>query len=461
MLATISRVMAREILDSRGNPTLEVDVHLADGAFGRAAVPSGASTGRHEAHELRDKDAGRYGGAGVRRAVANVQEILGPALRGRSALDQRRIDFQLLELDGTADKHRLGANALLGVSLAAAKAAAASLDLPLFRYLGGVGAHVLPLPMFNILNGGRHTNWQSTDVQEYLILPTGAVTYSEGLRMASEIYQALRQAIAARGLPTSVGDEGGFAPPLTTSTDALQLLGGVAPASDANTEALDLLVEAIRRAGYEPGKDVHLGIDVAANELYDDGKYRLRRDDVTLTTGDLIEIYEAWIDRYPIISLEDGLAEDDWEGWALLNRRLGHRVQLIGDDIFVTNTARLARGIELGVANSILIKLNQIGTLSETIAAVELAREAGWTAVVSHRSGETEDTTIADFVVGFNVGQIKTGAPARSERVAKYNQLLRIEEALGYGATYRGMDSLYSLKRAQATSLADRQPASV
>ncbi|MCL4509080.1 MAG: phosphopyruvate hydratase [Chloroflexi bacterium] len=444
MTARIESIIAREILDSRGNPTIEVDVRLTDGALGRADVPSGASTGAHEAHELRDQDVSRYAGSGVRKAVANVTEIIAPDLQGRSPFDQEGIDHRLLELDGTTDKHQLGANALLGVSLAVAKAAAASFKLPLFRYLGGAGAHVLPLPMFNILNGGRHTDWQSTDIQEYLILPTGASSFSEGLRMATEVYHALRQVLTARGLNTNVGDEGGFAPSLFSPDDLYHLLTGFAGTA-ANTEALDLIVEAIQRAGYQPGTDIHLAIDVAASELFEEGHYRLRREHVTLTARELIDRYAEWLTRYPIISIEDGLDEDDWEGWTLLTQRLGSQVQLIGDDIFVTSTERIGRGIREGVSNSVLIKLNQIGTLTETIAAVELTREAGWTAVVSHRSGETEDTTIADLVVALNTGQIKTGSPARSERVAKYNQLLRIEETLGAGATYRGLSSLYNL----------------
>jgi len=428
MLAAIERIVAREILDSRGNPTVEVDVHVDDGSMGRAAVPSGASTGGHEALELRDRDAHRFGGGGVLAAVANVTDVLAVQLRRLSVLDQRSIDLRMIELDGTEDKSKLGANALLGVSLAAAQAAAQFLGLPLYRYIGGVGAHVLPVPMLNILNGGRHTDWQSTDLQEFMVMPTGAATFADGLRMSTEIYQALKKVLAGRGLPTSVGDEGGFAPALAS-----------------NAAALDLILEAVERAGYQPGTDVHLAIDAAASELYDNGSYRLRREQVTLTSEQLVERYAEWVSRYPIISLEDGLAEDDWDGWALLRSRLGDRLQLVGDDLFVTNTSRIARGVRESSANSVLIKLNQIGTLTETVAAVEMAKEAGWTAVISHRSGETEDTTISDLVVGLNTGQIKTGAPARSERVAKYNQLLRIEQELGTSARYRGINSLYNL----------------
>jgi enolase len=429
--AAIERIVAHEILDSRGNPTVEVEVLVQGGARGRACVPSGASTGEHEALELRDRDRTRFGGAGVLKAVDNVMSVVGPELEGHSVLDQRGIDLTLLELDGTDDKSKLGANALLGVSLAAAHAAASHVGLPLYRYLGGVGAHVLPVPMLNILNGGRHTDWQSTDLQEFMIMPTGATTFGEALRMSAEIYQALKKSLVSRGLSTSVGDEGGFAPNLAS-----------------NADAIELIIEAIQRAGYRPGEDVMLAIDAAASELYEDGHYRLRRENTTLNASELVDLYATWVAKYPIISLEDGLAEDDWDGWALLHQQLGNRLQLVGDDIFVTNTERLDRGIREHSANSVLIKLNQIGTLTETIAAIAMARDGGWTAVISHRSGETEDTTIADLVVGLNTGQIKTGAPARSERVAKYNQLLRIEHDLGASAVYRGANTFYNLRSA-------------
>jgi len=421
-MSMIVSAKAREILDSRGNPTVEVDITLEDGTLGRAAVPSGASTGAHEAVELRDGDAKRYRGAGVVRAVRNVNEIIGPALIDMPAVDQRRIDQTLLELDGTENKGKLGANAMLGASLAVARAAAGYAGLPLYRYLGGSNAHVLPVPMLNILNGGRHTDWQSTDLQEFMVMPVGAASFSEGLRISAEVYAALKRVLVGRKLSTSVGDEGGFAPALSS-----------------NAEALDMIIEAIQAAGYTPGEDVALAIDAAASELYEaDGRYRLRREGRTLATAELIGLYAEWSSRYPIISLEDGLAEDDWAGWAELRKTLGDRLQLVGDDLFVTNTQRIARGLAERSANSVLIKLNQIGTLTETIEAIELTQGAGWTAVVSHRSGETEDTTISDLVVALNTGQIKTGAPARSERVAKYNQLLRIEEELGSAAEYAG-----------------------
>lgn len=421
-MSMIVSAKAREILDSRGNPTVEVDITLEDGTLGRAAVPSGASTGAHEAVELRDGDKARYRGAGVLQAAQNVNEIIGPALIDMPAVDQRRIDQMLIDLDGTENKARLGANAMLGTSLAVARAAAGYAGLPLYRYLGGSNAHLLPVPMLNILNGGRHTDWQSTDLQEFMVMPVGATSFREGLRMSVEVYAHLKRVLAARKLSTSVGDEGGFAPALTS-----------------NAEALDMLMEAIQAAGYRPGGGVALAIDAAASELHEkDGRYRLRREGRTLSASELISLYADWSSRYPIISLEDGLAEDDWAGWAELRRALGDRLQLVGDDLFVTNTERIRRGLAEHSANSVLIKLNQIGTLTETIAAIELAQGAGWTAVVSHRSGETEDTTISDLVVALNTGQIKTGAPARSERVAKYNQLLRIEEELGTAAGYAG-----------------------
>jgi len=394
---------------------VEVDITLEDGTLGRAAVPSGASTGAHEAVELRDGDKARYRGAGVLQAAQNVNEIIGPALIDMPAVDQRRIDQMLIDLDGTENKARLGANAMLGTSLAVARAAAGYAGLPLYRYLGGSNAHLLPVPMLNILNGGRHTDWQSTDLQEFMVMPVGATSFREGLRMSVEVYAHLKRVLAARKLSTSVGDEGGFAPALTS-----------------NAEALDMIMEAIQAAGYRPGEDVALAIDAAASELHEkDGRYRLRREGRALSASELISLYADWSSRYPIISLEDGLAEDDWAGWAELRRALG-------DHLFVTNTERIRRGLAEHSANSVLIKLNQIGTLTETIAAIELAQGAGWTAVVSHRSGETEDTTISDLVVALNAGQIKTGAPARSERVAKYNQLLRIEEELGTAAGYAG-----------------------
>jgi len=421
-MSMIVSAIGREILDSRGNPTVEVDVTLEDGTLGRAAVPSGASTGAHEAVELRDGDTGRYRGAGVLQAVQNVNEIIGAALIDMAATDQRRVDQTLIDLDGTDNKGKLGANAMLGASLAVARAAAGYVGLPLYRYLGGSNAHVLPVPMLNILNGGRHTDWQSTDLQEFMVMPVGASSFQEGLRMSAEVYAHLKRVLAGRKLSTSVGDEGGFAPALSS-----------------NAEALDMIVEAIQAAGYRPGEDVALAIDAAASELHEEsGQYRLRREGRTLSASDLIGLYAEWSSRYPIISLEDGLAEDDWAGWAELRQTLGDRLQLVGDDLFVTNTQRIERGLAEHSANSVLIKLNQIGTLTETIDAIELAQGAGWTAVVSHRSGETEDTTISDLVVALNTGQIKTGAPARSERVAKYNQLLRIEEELGPSATYAG-----------------------
>ncbi len=421
-MSLIEDIHAREILDSRGNPTVEVQVRLENGTFGRAAVPSGASTGVHEALELRDGDKKRYGGKGVLKAVQNVNTVIADELIGWDALDQEAIDALMIGLDGTPNKGNLGANAILGVSLAVAHAAAASLRMPLFRYLGGVHAHVLPVPMMNILNGGTHTNWQSTDIQEFMIAPTGAPNFAEALRWSSEIYQSLKKVLKDKGYSTNVGDEGGFAPALKS-----------------NAEAIEVILDAIGKAGYTAGDQVFLCLDSAASELYEDGKYNLRKEGRVLTGAQMVDFYAGLCDKYPIISLEDGLAEDDWETWKQLTARLGNRIQLVGDDLFVTNVERLKRGIADGAANSILIKLNQIGTLSETLAAIEMAHRAGWTAVVSHRSGETEDTTIADLVVGTNAGQIKTGAPARSERVAKYNQLLRIEEGLEDSATYAGL----------------------
>ena len=425
---TIEAVSASEILDSRGNPTIQVEVQLIGGAQGVAAVPSGASTGAHEAVELRDGDKSRYAGKGVLQAVTNVEETIGDALVGLDATDQEMIDEVMIALDGTPNKAKLGANAILGVSLAVAKAAAQAQKQPLYRYLGGVAARTLPVPMMNILNGGKHAA-NSTDFQEYMVLPVGAPSFHEALRMGAEVYQSLKKVLAGRKLNTNVGDEGGFAPSLGT-----------------NREALDVLVAAIEAAGYKPGVDIFLGMDSAASELFVNGKYVLEREGRTLDARELVDLYEQWINEYPLISLEDGLAEDDWEGWALLRQRVGDRVQIVGDDLFVTNTERLKRGIQEKSANSILIKLNQIGSLSETLDAIEMAKRAQFTAVVSHRSGETEDTTIADLVVATNAGQIKTGAPARSERVAKYNRLLAIANELGAeSARYAGFDAFYNV----------------
>lgn len=427
MSTTIEDIVAREILDSRGNPTIEVDVYLEGGVVGRAAVPSGASTGQHEALELRDGDKNRFGGKGVTRAVENVNSAIADELIDSDVTEQCLIDHTLVELDGTPDKSNLGANAILAVSLACARAAALTLDLPLYRYLGGVAARTLPVPMFNILNGGAHAE-NSTDFQEFMVMPVGADTFAEGLRMGAEIYQALKKVLHDRKLPTTVGDEGGFAPTLPS-----------------NREALELILSAVEAAGYQPDEDVLIAIDAAATEFYQDGKYVLSREGVTYNSAEMVELWAKWRADYPIISIEDGLAEDDWEGWALLTQRLGKNTQLVGDDLFVTNSERLGRGIRSGVANSILVKVNQIGTLSETLDAVETAKRAGYTAVISHRSGETEDTTIADLAVAFNTGQIKTGAPARSERVAKYNRLLRIEEELDSSGRYPGRGAFYNL----------------
>ena len=427
-ITIIEDVMAREILDSRGNPTLEVEVLLMEGERGIAAVPSGASTGVHEAVELRDGDKSRYGGKGVLTAVNNVNATIRDTLIGLDASDQGTLDQLMIELDGTPNKGSLGANAILGVSLALAKAAANALQQPLYRYLGGVSAHVLPVPMMNILNGGKHAD-NSTDMQEYMVLPVGAPTFREALRMGAEVYQGLKKVLHSKKLNTNVGDEGGFAPSLSS-----------------NREALEVIVDAIETAGYKPGVDIFLGMDPAASEFYENGKYALAREGRTLSSTEMIDLYEQWIGEYPIITIEDGLAEDDWDGWAQLRQRLGDRIQLVGDDLFVTNTARLKRGIQERAANSILIKLNQIGTLTETLEAIEMAKRASFSAVVSHRSGETEDTTIADLVVASNAGQIKTGAPARSERVAKYNRLLVIEDELGEkSAQYAGFSAFYNV----------------
>jgi enolase len=427
-ITTIEEVTAREILDSRGNPTVQVEVLLMGGARGVAAVPSGASTGAHEAVELRDGDKARYGGKGVLNAVANVNDLISEALVGLDATDQSMIDDVMIALDGTPNKSKLGANAILGASLAVAKAAANAQGQPLYRYIGGVAARILPVPMMNILNGGKHAD-NSTDMQEYMILPVGATTFREALRMGSEVYQSLKKVLHQKKLNTNVGDEGGFAPSLSS-----------------NREALEVILAAIDMAGYKAGRDICLGLDPASSEFYENGKYVLAREGRTLTAREMVDLYEQWIGEYPIITLEDGLAEDDWEGWAILRERLGNRVQLVGDDLFVTNTKRLRRGIEERSANSILIKLNQIGTLTETMDAIEMAKRAAFTAVISHRSGETEDTTIADLVVATNAGQIKTGAPARSERVAKYNRLLVIEDELGTEtARYAGFSAFYNV----------------
>jgi enolase 1/2/3 len=424
---TISDIKAREILDSRGNPTVEADVILSNGVMGRAAVPSGASTGEHEAIELRDGDKSRYLGKSVLNAVRNVEEKIGPALRGAEITDQLGIDGAMLELDGTPNKSALGANAILSVSLAAARAAAASVGMPLYRYLGGPLARVMPVPMMNILNGGAHAT-NTVDFQEFMIVPVGAETFADALRMGAEIFHALKKVLVKRKLATGVGDEGGFAPDLKD-----------------DEEALKVIIEAIESAGYQPGKQVALALDVAASELYKDGSYTFKKSGAGTKDADgMIELYRKWLNEYPIVSIEDGLAEDDWDGWAKLTSALGDRCQLVGDDLFVTNTERLARGIENGVANAILIKVNQIGTLSETLEAIEMARAAGYLSVISHRSGETEDTFIADLAVGTGAGQIKTGSASRTDRVAKYNQLLRIEEQLGGAAEFPG-GALYGL----------------
>lgn len=428
-MAVITDVYAREILDSRGNPTVEVEVYLEDGTMATAAVPSGASTGMFEAVELRDGDKSRYQGKGVLKAVENVNDIIGPAIIGYDATEQVAIDKLMIELDGTPNKGKLGANAILGVSMAVARAAAQSLDLPLFQYLGGTNAKELPVPMMNIMNGGAHAD-NNVDIQEFMIMPVGADSFAQALRMCAEIYHTLKNVLKKKGLATGVGDEGGFAPNL-----------------GSNEEALQVICEAIKEAGYEPGKDIKLAIDAASSEFYKDGKYVLAGEGKEKTAEEMVEFYAALVEKYPIISIEDGLAEEDWAGWKLLTDKLGKKVQLVGDDLFVTNTERLAKGIKNDTANAILIKVNQIGTLTETFDAIEMAKRAGYTAVVSHRSGETEDTTIADIAVAVNAGQIKTGAPARSERVAKYNQLLRIEDLLAETAQYRGEDVFYNIKK--------------
>ena len=428
-MAVITDVYAREIMDSRGNPTVEVEVYLEDGTIGRAAVPSGASTGQFEAVELRDSDSPRYLGKGVLQAVANVNDIIGPAILGFDASEQVAIDRIMIELDGTPNKAKLGANAILGVSMAVARAAAESYDLPLFQYLGGTNAKELPVPMMNILNGGAHAD-NNVDIQEFMIMPIGATSFMEALRHCAEVYHTLKGVLKAKGLATGVGDEGGFAPNL-----------------GSNEEALQVITEAIEKAGLEVGKDIVFAIDAASSEFYKDGKYHLAGEGKVKTADEMVEYYAELCEKYPIYSIEDGLAEEDWEGWKLLTDRLGKTVQLVGDDLFVTNTERLSRGIKEDTANAILIKVNQIGTLTETFDAIEMAKRAGYTAVISHRSGETEDSTIADIAVAVNAGQIKTGAPARSERVAKYNQLLRIEDMLAETAQYRGSDVFYNIKR--------------
>ncbi len=428
-MLTISSVKAREILDSRGNPTLEVDAVLSDGTMGRAAVPSGASTGKYEAVELRDGDKSRFNGLGVLRAAANVNERIAATIVGMSITDQAAIDHKLIELDGTANKSNLGANAILGTSLAVAHAAANLLDMPLYHCLGGSTTYSLPVPMMNILNGGKHAA-NSTDLQEFMVVPAGANSFNHALRMGTEIYHSLKRVLKDKGLDTNVGDEGGFAPTLPS-----------------NEQAIEAVLSAIETAGYKPGKDCFIALDPAASEFYEDGKYILSREGVTLSAEEMVEFYVKWISKYPIISIEDGMAEDDWDGWQLLNKKIGSRVQIVGDDLYVTNVERLSRGIKIKASNSILIKLNQIGTLTETIDAIKMAQQAGWTAVVSHRSGETEDTTIADLAVGLNTGLIKAGAPCRSERTAKYNRLLRIESELGENASFAGMRAFYSLKR--------------
>jgi enolase len=421
MSTKIMRVHAREILDSRGNPTVEVEVVLEGGGRGRAAVPSGASTGVHEALEMRDGDAQRFGGKGVLTAVENVNGRIAKVVVGLDALDQAGLDKAMLALDGTPNKSSLGANAILGVSLAVARAAADAVGLPLYRHLGGVSAALLPVPMFNILNGGVHANWQGTDLQEFMIAPVGAATFRDALRWGAEAYHALKSVLKTKGYATGVGDEGGFAPALKT-----------------NSEAVELILQAIEKAGYRPGEDIAIALDPASSGFYEDGLYNLRTEGRKVSAAEMVGMYADWVRQFPIVVLEDGLAEDDWEGWKLLNRELGAKIELVGDDIFVTNVERIARGIAENVANAVLIKLNQIGTLTQTIAAIELARKAGWGAMVSHRSGETVDAFIADFTVAMGTGHLKTGAPCRGERVEKYNQLMRIEEELGEAAVYAG-----------------------
>lgn len=428
-MAMITEVYAREILDSRGNPTIEVEVCLEDGSVGRAAVPSGASTGAHEAVELRDDDKNRYLGKGVTKAVDNVNDVIAEALIGLEATRQVEIDEMLIRLDGTPNKGKLGANAILGVSMAVAKAAAASVGLPLYLYLGGVYAQELPVPMMNILNGGQHAD-NNVDIQEFMIMPVGAASFSEALRMNAEIYHGLKALLNAKGLGTGLGDEGGFAPNLKS-----------------NEEAIEVILEAVKKAGYKPGEDIMIALDVAASEFYKDGKYQMEGEGLVKTSNQMVDYLAALCEKYPIVSIEDGLAEDDWKGWKALTKKLGTKVQLIGDDLFVTNEERLLEGIKNDTANAILIKVNQIGTLTETFNAIETAKRAGYTCIISHRSGETEDTTLADIAVAVNAGQIKTGAPARTDRVAKYNQLLRIEEDLGGAAKYKGKAVFYNINK--------------
>jgi enolase len=427
MKPIIESLTAREILDSRGNPTIEVEVILEDGSWGQAAVPSGASTGVHEALELRDGDKNRFGGKGVQKAVQNANGPIADLVVGRDATAQKELDLQMIDLDGTPNKSKLGANAILGTSLAIAKAAANFLGLPLYRYIGGVYAHVLPVPMLNILNGGAHTGWQSTDAQEFMVMPLGAQTFAEGLRWGSEIYQSLKKVLKEKGYTVLVGDEGGYAPAL-----------------NANAEAVEVILEAIDKAGYKAGEQVAIALDPAASEFYEPetSLYNLRREGKKLNSEQMVAFWKSWVDQYPIVSIEDGLAQDDWDGWKLMTGELGKKLQIVGDDLLVTNPERVRRAIEEKAANALLVKLNQIGTLTETIEAVEVCQRAGWRAVTSHRSGETEDATIADLAVALNMGQIKTGAPARSDRVAKYNQLLRIEEELGSTAHYAGWEAL-------------------
>jgi len=427
-MSTIEDIRSREILDSRGNPTLEVEVELYDGTLGRAAVPSGASTGQYEALELRDGDKKRYGGQGVLKAVANVNESIAGVLIGMKAAEQTAVDQALIELDGTPDKSHLGANAILGASLAVAHAAANQKEVPLYRYLGKVDTYTLPVPMLNILNGGRHAA-ASTDLQEFMVVPAGAATFAKAMQMGAEVYQALKKVLKDRGLNTNVGDEGGFAPSLPS-----------------NKDAVEAILAAIEAAGYKPGQDCFIALDPASSEFYENGRYVLAREGQTLDSAGMVDYYVKWCAAYPIISIEDGLAEDDWAGWQLLTSKLGDRIQLVGDDLYVTNVKRLGHGIGQKASNSVLIKLNQVGTLTETIDAIQMAQQAGWTAVVSHRSGETEDTTIADLAVGMATGQIKAGAPCRSERTAKYNRLLRIEDELGENASYAGMKAFAHLK---------------
>ena len=428
-MSRIIDIYAREVLDSRGNPTVEVEVLTEEGGVGRAIVPSGASTGAHEAVELRDGDKSRYLGKGVQKAVDNVNEIIADEIIGEEVLEQVRIDNLMIELDGTENKGKLGANAILGVSIAVAKAAADELGLHLYEYLGGVNSKVIPLPMMNILNGGEHAD-NNVDIQEFMIMPVGAETFKEAIRMGAEIFHSLKNVLKGRGLNTAVGDEGGFAPNL-----------------NSNEEALETIVEAIKEAGYKPKEDVVLALDVASTEMYEDGKYNFKGEGVVRTTDELISYYEMLVEKYPIISIEDGLSEDDWDGWVKLTERLGKKIQLVGDDLFVTNVERLKKGIDMNVSNSILIKLNQIGTITETLDAIELAKRHGFTCIISHRSGETEDTTIADLAVAVNSGQIKTGSASRTDRIAKYNQLLRIEDYLEDEAIFEGINAFYNLKK--------------